>query len=232
MHDHMGNFGSAIEGVNTPELQQADNDYAVAKLIDKIAHSSHKYDTLIFINEDDAQNGADHVDCHRSTGYIVGPYVKHGVLVSKKYTHVNMLRTIEDLLGLDHIDVLTASESPMTEVFDLNQKDWTFNAIPSIYLYNTKLPLPPRFSKGRQIPKPTHDAAYWAEKTKGFDFSHEDLLYDPEEFNRIIWEGLHAGAPYPTARSGLDLRRNRAELLKRAKLIDHHSDMAWTKGVN
>jgi DNA-binding beta-propeller fold protein YncE len=232
MEDHMGSFSSAIDGVNTPEIQQADNDYAVAKLIDKVAHSPYKFDTLIFINEDDSQNGADHVDAHRSTGYIVGPYVKHGVVVSTKYTHVNMLRTIEDVLGLDHIDVLTASESPMTDVFDLNQKEWTFNAVPSIYLYNTQLPLPPRFAKGRHIPKPTHEAAYWAEKTKGFDFSHEDALYDPEKFNRIIWEGLHTGVPYPTVRSGLDLRKNRTELLKKAKLVAHQVDMASTAGAN
>lgn len=57
MHDHMGNFNTAIDGVNTPELQQADNDYAVAKLIEKIAHSRYKYDTLICILEDDVQDG-------------------------------------------------------------------------------------------------------------------------------------------------------------------------------
>jgi Phosphoesterase family len=166
MEDHTGSFDSAIDGVNTVEIQQADNDYAVAKLIDRVAHSPYKFDTLIFINEDDSQNGADHVDSHRSTGYIVGPYIKHGVVVSRKYRHVNMLRTIEDVLGVDHIDVLTASERPMVDVFDIKQKDWMFNAVPSVYLYNTKLPLPPRFAKGRHIPKPTHDAAYWAEKKR------------------------------------------------------------------
>jgi hypothetical protein len=149
--------------------------------------------------------------------------------VSKKYTHVNMLRTIEDILRLDHVDVLTASESPMTDVFDINQKEWTFDAVPSIYLYNSQLPLPPRFAKGRQIPKPTHDAAYWAEKTRGFDFSHEDALYDPEKFNRIVWEGLHPGVPYPTVRSGLDLRKNRAELLKEARFAAHRADMVSTQ---
>ena len=219
MEDHMGSFGTAIDGVNTPEIQQADNDYAVAKLIDKIAHSSHKFDTLIFINEDDSQNGADHVDSHRSTAYVVGPYVRHGAVVSTKYTHVNMLRTIEDVLGLDHVDVLTASESPMTDVFDISQKEWTFNAFPSIYLYNTTLPLPSRFGKRHRIPRPTHDALYWAEQTRDFDFSREDRLYDPEKFNQIIWEGLHRGIPYPTTRSGLDLRRNRAELLKKAGIV-------------
>src|SRR6202022_5011010 len=62
MHDHMGNFTSAIDRVNTPETQQADNDYAVGKLVDRIAHSRYKEDTLIFVIEDDSQNGGDHVD--------------------------------------------------------------------------------------------------------------------------------------------------------------------------
>jgi DNA-binding beta-propeller fold protein YncE len=221
MEDHMGSFSSAIDGVNTPEIQQADNDYAVAKLIEKVASSRYKEDTLIFILEDDSQDGADHVDSHRSTGYVVGPYVKHGAVISEKYTTVNMLRTIEDILNIDHVDVLTASEKPMTKVFDLNQREWTYDAVPSIYLYNTQLPLPPRLAQGQSIPKPTHDAAYWADKTRQFDFSREDNISDPKKFNRIIWEGLHANKSYPTVRSGLDLRRNRALLLKKTHIASN-----------
>jgi hypothetical protein len=217
MEDHMGSFTSAIDGVNTPEIQQADNDYAVAKLIEKVANSPYKSDTLIFILEDDSQDGADHVDSHRSTGYVVGPYVKRGAVISEKYTTVNMLRTIEDILNVDHVDILTASEKPMTKVFDLNQREWTFDAVPSAYLYNTQLPLPPRLAKNKSIPKPTHDAAYWADKTKDLDFMHEDNV-DPNKFNRIVWEGLHGHKPYPTVRSGLDLRRNRSLLLKKAEV--------------
>ena len=216
MHDHMGDFGTAIEGVNTPETQQADNDYAAAKLIEKVSKSPYASSTLICILEDDSQNGADHVDSHRSTAYIVGPYVKHGVVVSTAYTTQNMLRTIEEVLGIDHVDVLTASEKPMTDVFDINQGQWSFRAAPSDYLYNTQLPLPPRSAKAGPIPKSTHDAKYWAERTKEFDFTREDNLKDPDKFNRIIWEGLHGkNAPYPTVRSGLDLRPNRTELLKK-----------------
>ncbi len=220
MHDHMGSFGTAIDEVDTPELQQADNDYAVAKLIEKVAKSPYKSDTLIFILEDDSQDGADHVDSHRSTGYVVGPYLKQGVVISEKYTTVNMLRTIEDILNIDHVDVLTASEKPMTKVFDLNQREWTFDAVPSTYLYNTKLPLPNRFAKNKVVPKPTHDAAYWADKTKQFDFTREDNI-DPGKFNRIIWEGLHGDKPYPTVRTGVDLRRNRSLLLKKEHLASN-----------
>jgi YVTN family beta-propeller protein len=75
MHDHTGSFTTSIDGVNTPELDHADNDYAVGLLVEKVAHSPYKYDTLIFVLEDDAQAGADHVDSHRSTAYVVGPYV-------------------------------------------------------------------------------------------------------------------------------------------------------------
>ena len=98
---------------------------------------------------------------------------------------------------------------------------------------NTQLPIPQAtFASYNRIPKPTHDAAYWAEATKGFDFSHEDALYDPEKFNRIVWEGLHAGVPYPTVRSGIDLRKNRGELLNKAKLVAHQADMASAEGAN
>jgi DNA-binding beta-propeller fold protein YncE len=220
MHDHMGSFGTAIEGVNTPELQQADNDYAVAKLIEKVAKSPYASDTLICILEDDSQDGADHVDSHRSTGYLVGAYVKHGAVISTAYTTQNILATIEAVLGLDHEDVLTASEAPMLDCFDINQTTWTFKAVPSSYLYNTQLPLPPRGAKAGPIPKPTHDAKYWAEVTKEFDFTREDNLKDPNKFNRIIWEGLHGkNVPYPVVRSGLDLRQNRSELLKKAGIV-------------
>ncbi|HZC35724.1 MAG TPA: bifunctional YncE family protein/alkaline phosphatase family protein, partial [Chthoniobacterales bacterium] len=129
--DHTGSFDTAIDKVNTPERQQSDNDYAVGKLVERIANSRYKSDTLIFIVEDDAQSGEDHVDAHRSTAYIVGPYVKQGKVVSKFYTTVSMIRTIEDILSLEHLNLHTATARPMAEVFDLNQKDWNFHAEPS-----------------------------------------------------------------------------------------------------
>jgi len=217
MHDHMGFFPAPLLGVNTPETQQADNDYAVAKLIEKVAKSPYADSTLICILEDDSQNGADHVDSHRATAYLAGAYVKQGALISTAYTTQNMLATIEAVLGLDHEDILTASEKPMLDCFDINQTSWSFTATPSAYLYNTQLPLPPRTAKAGPIPKTTHNGKYWAEVTKGFDFTKEDNLGDPNKFNQIIWAGLHGkNIPYPVVRSGLDLRQNRAELLKKA----------------
>lgn len=77
-HDHFGNFGSAKYGVNTPDTQMADNDYAVGLLIEKVAGSRFKNDTLIFVVEDDAQNGPDHVDAHRSIALVVVPMSSRG----------------------------------------------------------------------------------------------------------------------------------------------------------
>jgi YVTN family beta-propeller protein len=218
MHDHTGSFTTSIDGVNTPELDHADNDYAVGLLVEKVAHSPYKNDTLIFVLEDDAQAGADHVDSHRSTAYVVGPYVKQGEVVSERYTTVNMLRTIEDILGLDHLNINTATQRPMTDVFDLSQQEWTYTATASDLLKVTQLPIPQNKFVDDKVLKPLHDSVYWAEKTAEFDFSVEDNLKDPDKFNRITWEGVMGDIPYPAERNGADLRKNRAELLRKYKL--------------
>ena len=196
--DHMGEFKTAISKVNTPERQQADNDYATGRLIDRVAHSPYRNDTLIFVVEDDAQDGPDHVDAHRSTAYVVGPYVRHGAVVSTYFTTVSVIRTIEDILGLDHLNLNTATTKPMTDLFDLSQKSWTFDARPSAALAGTDLPLAraarQQAAGGEHVPI-RHDSQYWASKTAGFDFSKEDRV-DADLFNRVIWEGL-MNAPYP-----------------------------------
>ena len=79
-----------------------------------MAHSIYKDSTLIFIVEDDSQDGPDHVDAHRSTAYIVGPYIKHSAVVSNYYTTVSLIRTMEDVLGLDHLNLNTATAAPMS----------------------------------------------------------------------------------------------------------------------
>jgi DNA-binding beta-propeller fold protein YncE len=201
MEDHMGSFSTAIDGVNTPETQQADDDYAVGLLIDKIAHSPYAHDTLIFVLEDDSQDGPDHVDAHRSTAYVAGPFVKHAAIVSTRYTTVNMLRTIEDVLGLEHMNLHDGGVHPMADVFDLRHRHWTYDAAPSdILRTSTTLPLPPKPAGARILPlRSTHDAAWWAEHTKGFDFRTEDRI-DAQAFNHVLWTGLFADRPYPTAR--------------------------------
>jgi DNA-binding beta-propeller fold protein YncE len=197
-HDHFGSFGSASFGVNTPELQIADDDYAVGLLVDEIAHSPYANNTLIFVIEDDPQDGADHVSGNRSLGFVIGPYVKQNAVVSTHYATTNMLRTIEEVLGISKLSVHDAGVPPMTDAFDTNQATWSYSATPAQILYNTTLPILNKYVQNREaLPQPTHDAAWWEAKTKGFDFSHEDRV-DPGKFNRVIWEGMMGGKPYPT----------------------------------
>jgi hypothetical protein len=210
MHDHTGDFGEAILGVNTPELQIADNDYAVGLIAEKIAHSPYKSNTLIFVIEDDSQDGGDHVDSHRSVAFVIGPYVKPKKVISAPYTTLSMLRTMEEILGIGNLSLSDSSAKVMTDVFDTNLKSWTYGAVPSAMLYNSQLPLPSRPQS--DLPRPTHDAAYWSTATKGMDFSVEDRL-DPLVFNQVLWRGLMGSKPYPATSGGQDLRQNREQLL-------------------
>jgi YVTN family beta-propeller protein len=214
-HDHTGNYAVSIAGVNTPELDAADNDYAVGLVVQTIANSQYKDDTLIFIIEDDAQDGGDHVDAHRSIAFVVGPYVKHTYkwAVPTSYNTLSMFRTIEDILGTDHQNLNDALAVPMANLFDTLEEQWSFSAVPSDYLYGTSLPLPP-MTAGHHILYPKHNAAYWAKATEGMDFSIEDHV-DGKQFNRILWQGLKGAEPYPSSPSGLDLRANRQQLLER-----------------
>lgn len=216
MHDHTGNFDTAIDLVNTPELQQADNDYAVGLLVEKIANSSHANDTLIFIIEDDAQDGPDHVDSHRTIAFVVGAYVKQGALVSTQYNTIDFVRTIEEVLGLPPMNLNDALAKPMADVFNTTPSPWSFTATPSAYLYNTYLPQLPAKPADLIVPKSTQNADYWARVTAGMDFSVEDR-FNFAAYNRILWKGLTGDKPYPAAPTGLDLRQNRGELLRSSR---------------
>ncbi|HEV2425029.1 MAG TPA: hypothetical protein VGZ29_09405 [Terriglobia bacterium] len=211
-HDHTGSFATAIDHVNTPDYQVADNDYAVGLLIQKIAGSRYANDTLIFIIEDDSQDGADHVDSHRTTAYVAGAYVKQGALVPTRYNTVDFIRTIEEVLGIPPMNLNDALAQPMADVFNTTPSSWSFTAAPSAYLYATDLKplLPPQ--AGLMVPKPRHDARYWARVTKGMDFSDADRI-DDAAYNRILWKGLMGNRPYPAGPNGRDLRQNRGQLL-------------------
>jgi YVTN family beta-propeller protein len=111
MDDHTG-------GPPTPDAEQADNDLAVGRIIDYITHSKVWSTSAIFIEEDDAQNGVDHVDGHRSPGFIVSPYaVQGGPTDHTYYTQVNMTRTIEQILGLTPMNQFDLVASPMRTAF-------------------------------------------------------------------------------------------------------------------
>lgn len=200
--DHMGEFKRALVGIDTPERQQADNDFAVGKLIEAVAHSPrYKNDTLIIVIEDDSQDGPDHIDSHRAPTFVAGPYVKQGAVIGTPYTLVSAVRTIEDVLGTKHMNINTAYARPMSDVFDITRSPaWTFDAVASTYLQGTGLQalldqMGVKYALG-PVMKPTHDADYWEQATLGFDFSAPDRVPNAL-FNQVLWKGLKGDEPYP-----------------------------------
>jgi YVTN family beta-propeller protein len=209
MEDHTGEFAHAIDGVNTPEAQVADDDYAVGELVEAVSKSAYRDSTLIVVIEDDAQDGPDHVDPHRSIAFVAGPYVKHNALVSTRYSTVNILRTIEDVLGIEPLSLNDAYQRPMSDLFDLKQKSWSFKAVPSTALLATQLPIARKKADARtQRFAFAHDSRYWAARTRGYDWSQEDRI-DAAQYNRVLWTGIEGAKPYPAVRDGKDLRKIR-----------------------
>ena len=218
MHDHTGSFTDPGGfGLNTPELQNSDNDYAVGLLVQTVANSIYAQNTLIFVIEDDSQDSGDHVDSHRTTAFVAGAYVKQGALVSTQYNTINFVRTIEEVLGLPPMNLNDALAQPMADIFNTTPSTWSFTATVPVSLYppNTNLPLTPPV--GLVVPKPTHTGEYWARATQGMDFTSEDRM-DFAEYNHILWKGLMGNRPYPAKPTGKDLRQNREKLLARYKL--------------
>jgi YVTN family beta-propeller protein len=125
MCDHTG-------GPPTADAEQADNDLAVGRIVDYVSHSKVWNSSAIFVEEDDAQNGVDHVDGHRSPGYVISPYtIQNGPTDHTYYTQVNMTRTIEQILGLPPMNQFDLVASPMRTAFVEDQappqnfKPWT-----------------------------------------------------------------------------------------------------------
>jgi hypothetical protein len=226
MHDHTGNFDTAQFGVNTPEAQIADNDYAVGLLLEHLSKSPYAANTLVFVIEDDAQDGPDHVDAHRSIAFIAGPYVKQGAVVSTRYTTVSFVRTMKDVLGIPYFGITDGTAEPMADVFDLTKSTWSYTSlVPTILRTSSTLPLPvktslnslPDTKRNLLASKPRHSAKWWASRMAGQNFDTEDDL-DTLSYNRVLWEGMKGKrVRYPEIRTGADLRENREQLLKAAR---------------
>lgn len=128
MADHTS--GTAT-GAPTPQAAVADNDLAVGKIVDLISHSPYWKDSLILITEDDSQNGLDHVDGHREPALIISPWSKRDVVDSHYWTVINMVRTIEQILGLPPMNQNDAAAMPLSELFT-NKPDFTpYNVVPN-----------------------------------------------------------------------------------------------------
>jgi hypothetical protein len=197
-HDHFGDFDEAIDGVNTPDRQMADNDYALGRVVEAVANSPAAADTLIAVVEDDAQNGADHVDAHRSVAYLIGPGVKRGAVISTRYSTVNLVKTIERLLDLPPLGLNDSIALPMSDAFDTTalSKPWAYTASWPQPLDATALPKP----AGQQASErpsgilPERPAAWWSAAMAGQNFASEDKL-DTEKFNAALWRGMKGTTP-------------------------------------
>jgi hypothetical protein len=133
-----------------------------------------------------------------------------------------MLRTIEDILGLEPMGLTDGLASPMADIFEDTLRLWTYTAVVPEVLRTTQLPLPPKTVSKRMpstkyahaFAKPRRDAAYWEQVMAGQNFKVEDDL-DERPFNRALWHGfMGEDHPYPEMRHGWDLSQERRRLLE------------------
>lgn len=171
-------------GRPTPFSHVADNDLAVGQLIEHLSQSALWKESVVFILEDDAQNGPDHVDAHRSPAYIAGGYVKRHFVDHTMYTTSSMLHTMELILGMEPMTQYDAAAVPMFRSFTANANATPFTALPSNINLNDMNP-----SKSKL-----------AGMAKGLDFSREDVVPDVL-MNAMLWKsikGENALVPVPT----------------------------------
>jgi hypothetical protein len=168
-------------GAFTPKASVASNDLAVGKIVEAITHSAAWPSFAIFIIEDDAQNGPDHVDSHRTAGLVISPYVKRKFVDSDMYSTVSMLRTMELVLGLPPMTQHDAAAAPMVNSFTTKADLTGFTA------------LEPRIDLAAVNPR----NAYGAAQSARMDFSDVDRAPE-DELNRILWHSIKgANVPYP-----------------------------------
>ncbi len=180
-------------GKPTPFAHVADNDLAVGMFIDHLSKSPVWKESVVFILEDDAQNGPDHVDAHRSTAYVVGPYVKRKHIDHTMYSTSGMLRTIELILGMPPMTQYDAAATPMWRCFTSTPDYTPFDHLPANVDLNDKNPANTALS-------------ILSEK---FDWSKEDAVPDLT-FNEILWQGIK-GTPAPSPVRAAFLKRNHKE---------------------
>jgi DNA-binding beta-propeller fold protein YncE len=167
----------------TPFAHVADNDLAVGLFVDYLSHSPVWKESLVLIIEDDAQNGPDHVDAHRSPAYLAGGFVKSGFVDHTAYTTTSFLRTIELILGLPPMSQYDASAIPVWRSLNNTPDHLPFKARPSSVDFNLK-----NMAENE-----------WQKKSEQFDFTREDMANDAL-FNEIIWKSVKGfDSPCPPA---------------------------------
>ncbi|MBT2700750.1 bifunctional YncE family protein/alkaline phosphatase family protein [Bacillus sp. ISL-40] len=167
-------------GELTPQAMVAQNDYALGQLVDMVSNSSYWKDTAIFVTEDDAQNGWDSVDAHRTTSLVISPYTQTGRVDSTMYDTTSMLRTMEMILGMKPMTQFDASAVPMVNSF--TQK-------PNFSPFKVEEPTYP-------LDRKNGETAPMAQESKKLDFSGVDHA-DSEKLNKILWKATKGDKPYP-----------------------------------
>jgi len=167
-------------GAPTPEAHLADNDLALGRLVEAISRSRFWKDTCIFVNEDDPQDGFDHVDGHRSLCLVISPYTKRGKVISHFYNQGSVLHTLERMLGLPPMNQLDAVAPTMEACFTLKPDFRPFTALPNWVPLDEKNPPGP---------------------VVAMDFSRPDRIED-DALNRILWKAAKGDLPYPAHLAG------------------------------
>jgi hypothetical protein len=165
----------------TPIAMVANNDYAIGTIVERLTHSRYWPETAIFIIEDDAQDGPDHVDARRTTGYVVSPYIKRQTIDSTLYTTSSMLRTMELLLGLPPMSQYDAAANPMYASFGDTADAAPFK----------------RLEPQVDVMAKNTINSYGARRSMKMDFRDVDEA-PMAELNEILWKSIKgAGSPVP-----------------------------------
>ena len=161
------------KGKLSPFAHVADNDLAVGMFVDYLSHSPIWNQAAVFIVEDDAQNGPDHVDAHRTTAYVAGGLIKTGFVDHTMYSTSSMLRTMELILGLSPMSQYDAAAEPMWRCFTTSANHLPYTFLPS----NINLD-----EKNVAVNK-------WQRQSEAFDFTKEDAVPDMD-FSIVLWHGI------------------------------------------
>jgi YVTN family beta-propeller protein len=180
----------ATPGAPTPRAMIAENDYALGRVVDAISNSAYWRDSAIFVVEDDAQSGPDHVDSHRSVLLVASPFARRNAVDHTFYTTSGVLRTIELILGIEPMSHYDAAATPLVGAF---------TGTPNLSTYQRVLPRVPMDERNLA-------SAFGAQESLAMDFSAEDLT--PEVLlNEIIWRSVKgAGSPMPPPRRSAFVR--------------------------
>jgi hypothetical protein len=180
------------KGRPTPFAHVADNDLSVGMFIEYLSKSPIWKESVVFILEDDAQNGADHVDAHRSPAYIAGPFVKRGFVDHTMYSTTSMIRTMELILGLPPMSQYDAAATPMWRSFTSTPNLTAFQARPISVDLNLK----------------NVAVNEWQRRSEKFNLTKEDAVPDLE-FNIVLWHGIKGdNVPFPAPRRAAFVRMN------------------------